>query len=93
MVYVLLVRLFVYFVRVNFCPFSLPLGFRGWLQFVIVALLGLFYLLLYSLRPKCRTDFSRLYFNFSSAVFSLPVGKPGPLYILNSEQRHVAKAI
>ena len=36
---VLLVHLFVCFVRVNFCYFSLPPGFRGWLQFMIVALL------------------------------------------------------
>ena len=27
---------------VNFCPFSLPLGVRNWLRFVIVALPGLF---------------------------------------------------
>ena len=26
---------FVYFVRVRFCPFSLPLGVGGWLWFVI----------------------------------------------------------
>ena len=32
LVYVLLVHLFVYFARVNFCPFSLPLGVGGWLQ-------------------------------------------------------------
>ena len=30
-----------YFARVKFCPFSLPLGVRGWLRFVIVALPGL----------------------------------------------------
>ena len=36
---VLFVLLFVYFARVNFCPFSLPLGVRDWLRFVIVALL------------------------------------------------------
>ena len=42
-VYVLLVHLFVYFARVNFCPFSLPLGVRGCLRLVIVALPGLFY--------------------------------------------------
>ena len=41
----LLVRLFVYFVRVSFCHFSLPLGVGGWLRFVIVALPGLFYYL------------------------------------------------
>ena len=33
----LLVHLFVCFVRVSFCPFSLPLGVEGWLRFVIVA--------------------------------------------------------
>ena len=38
-----LVHLFVYFARVNFCPFSLPVGARGWLWLMIVALLGLFY--------------------------------------------------
>ena len=43
LVCVLLVHLFVCFVRVTFCHFSLPLGVGGWLQFVIVALPGLFY--------------------------------------------------
>ena len=33
----------VCFERVSFCHFSLPLGVGGWLQFVIVALPGLFY--------------------------------------------------
>ena len=28
------------FARVNFCPFSLPLGVSGWLRFVIEALPG-----------------------------------------------------
>ena len=37
------VHLFVCFVRVSFCHFSLPLGVGGWLRFVIVALPGLFY--------------------------------------------------
>ena len=36
-------RAFVYFARVSFCPFSLPLSVGGWLRFVIVALPGLFY--------------------------------------------------
>ena len=31
------------FAHVDFCPFSLPLGIRGWLRLVIVALPGLFY--------------------------------------------------
>ena len=39
----LLVHLFVCFVRVSFCHFSLFLGIGGWLRFVIVALPGLFY--------------------------------------------------
>ena len=43
LVCVLLMHLFVYFVRVSFCHFSLPLGVGGWLRFVIVALPGLFY--------------------------------------------------
>ena len=30
-----------YFTRVNHCPFYLPLGVRGWLRLVIVALPGL----------------------------------------------------
>ena len=34
---------FVYFARVSFCHFSLPLGVGGWLRFVIVTLPGLFY--------------------------------------------------
>ena len=39
----LLVHLFVCFVHVCFCHFSLPLGVGGWLRFVIVAIPGLFY--------------------------------------------------
>ena len=39
----LLVHLFVCFVRVCFCPFTLPLGDEGWLRFVIVAYPGPFY--------------------------------------------------
>ena len=38
----LLVHLFVCFVRVSFLSFSLPHGVGGWLRFVIVALPGLF---------------------------------------------------
>ena len=38
----LIVHVFVCFARVSFCPFSLPLGVRGWLRFVIVTLPGLF---------------------------------------------------
>ena len=41
--YVLLVHLFVCFVRVSFCNFSLPLGVGGWLRFLIVAFPGPFY--------------------------------------------------
>ena len=40
---VLLAHLFVCFVRVSFCHFSLPLGVGAWLRFVIVALPGVFY--------------------------------------------------
>ena len=43
LVYVFLVHLFDYFARFSFCPISLSLGVGGWLQFVVVALLGLFY--------------------------------------------------
>ena len=43
LVCVLLLHLFVRFVRVSFCYFSLPLGARGWLHFVIVALPEPFY--------------------------------------------------
>ena len=43
LVYVLLVHLFVCFVRVSFCHFSLPLGVGGWLRFATVAIPGLFY--------------------------------------------------
>ena len=39
----------VYFTRVNHCPFYLPLGIRGWLRPVIVALSVLFYYLLFIL--------------------------------------------
>ena len=41
LVYMLLVHLFVYFARI-YCPFSLPLGVRGWPRFVTVALPGVF---------------------------------------------------
>ena len=34
----------LYFARVNFCPLSLPLGVKGWLRHVTVALPGLFLL-------------------------------------------------
>ena len=34
---------FVYFARVRFCPFSLPLGVRALLRLLIMALPGLFY--------------------------------------------------
>ena len=34
LVYVLFMHLFLYFERVNFCLFSLPLGVRDWLRFV-----------------------------------------------------------
>ena len=43
LVCVLLVHLFVCFVRVSCCHFSLPLAVGGWLRFVIVELPGLFY--------------------------------------------------
>ena len=46
LVYLLLVHLFACFVRVSFCPFSLPLGVKGGLRFVIVPLPGLFYYVL-----------------------------------------------
>ena len=39
----LLVHLFVCFVRVSLSFFFLPLGVGGWLRFVIVALPGPFY--------------------------------------------------
>ena len=37
----LLVQLFICFVRVSVCPFSLPLDVGDWLRFVIVAHPGL----------------------------------------------------
>ena len=46
-----------YFTRVNHCPFYLPLGVRGWLRLVIVALPGLFYYLsfiLYRFHQKLK---------------------------------------
>ena len=54
-IYVLFVHLFVYSARANFCSFSLPLGVRDWLRFVIVALPALFLLILLYSRtlPLC----------------------------------------
>ena len=46
LVCVLLVHLFVCFVRASLCHFSLHFGVRGWVRFVIVALHGIFYQLL-----------------------------------------------
>ena len=43
LVCVRLVQLFLYFASINFCPFSPPLGVRGWLWLLTVALPGLFY--------------------------------------------------
>ena len=40
--YMHLVHVFVYLACITFCLFSLPLGVRGWLYLVIVALPGLF---------------------------------------------------
>ena len=48
LIYMLLVHLFVRFALANFCPFSLPLGDRGWLRFVIVAIPGRFYYRFYA---------------------------------------------
>ena len=51
----LLIHLFVCFVRVSFSHLSLPLGVGGWLRFVIVALLSNYiYINWYSYRcPYC----------------------------------------
>ena len=43
LVYMLLVYVFVYFECIDLCPSSLPVGVRGWLWLVIVALPGPFY--------------------------------------------------
>ena len=43
LVHVLFVHVFVYFARVNFCTFSLPLGVRECLRVVIVAHPCIFY--------------------------------------------------
>ena len=56
-------HVFVRVVRVSyFFPFSLPLGFGGWLRLVIVALPGLFYQLFFSLNTlvKLQKDIDRL---------------------------------
>ena len=53
------VHLFVYFARVNSCPFSLPLAVGGRLRLVIVALPGLFY----------------YFFSKSVSVGKIPAGK------------------
>ena len=53
LVYVLLVHLFVHFACINFCPFYLPLGVRGWVQLVIMALPGRFcYFFFYYFKMK-----------------------------------------
>ena len=44
----LLVHLFVCFVRISFCHFSFPFDVVGWLRFMIVALPGLFYYLFFN---------------------------------------------
>ena len=70
----LLMHLFVYFVRVSFCHFSLPLGVGGWLRFVIVALPGLFYQRLYYRAfhvESCLALFSRVLVLFSFVITSL----------------------
>ena len=54
-------RTFVRFARVWFCLFPLPLGVWGGLQFVIVALSGLFFYHFYRRQ--------RLYFHWSSVSF------------------------
>ena len=50
--------MFVCFVRVRFCrfslSFSLPLGVRGWLRFVTVAIPELFYYFFFFVRAKTR---------------------------------------
>ena len=51
----LLVHLFVCFVRVSFCHFSFLLGVEGWLRFVIVALSGHFYLTFLMYIPGFRS--------------------------------------
>ena len=55
----LLINLFVYFVRVSFSHVSLLLGVEGWLRFVIVALLSNYvYINWYSYRcPYCMLLF------------------------------------
>ena len=58
-----LVHLFVCFVHVRFCHFSLPFGVEGWLRFVIVALSVLFYyhvcLSFWFVKTKCVTEIVR----------------------------------
>ena len=55
----LLMHLFVCFVRVSFCHFSLPLGVGGWLRFVTVALPGFFYYFYIILTILCTCVKSR----------------------------------
>ena len=52
--------LFVYFARVNFCPFSLPLGVRGWLRLLIVVLPVLFFINFLLLMHFCFHSLSLL---------------------------------
>ena len=52
-------RAIAYFARVKFCPFSLLLGVRDWLWFVIVALPGIFIYFFYSCTFGQGTHFYR----------------------------------
>ena len=52
----LLVHLFVCFVRVSFCLYSLLLCVGCWLRFVIVALLRLFYNDVAHIEGRMRAD-------------------------------------
>ena len=64
----LIVHLFVSYVQVNLCHFSLPPDVRGWLRFVLVALPALFCLSFPNLSIM-RYQFLEPHHNFAKTGF------------------------
>ena len=81
----LLVHLFVCFVRVSFSHFSLPLCVGGWLRFVIVALLSNYlYINWYSYKcPYCML----LFLHSINGLVTQEIDKKVQMYT-NKSNRH-----